>query len=79
MALERELATYRAKLPELASHEGKYALIHGEDVIGTFATYEDALRQGYREFGLEPFMVKQVQSTERILFVAQALSPLNAS
>ncbi len=79
MTLEQELATYRAKLPELAPHEGKYVLIHGQDVIGTFATYEDALRQGYREFGLERFMVKQVQSTEQVLFVAQALAPLQSS
>lgn len=79
MPLEQELATYRAKLSELLPHEGKYVLIHGPDVIGTFATYEDALRQGYREFGLEPFMVKQVQSTEQVLFVAQALAPLYAS
>ena len=79
MPLEQELATYRAKLPELALHEGKYVLIHGQDVIGTFATYEDALRQGYREFGLEPFMVKQVQSTEQVLFVSRALAPLHVS
>ena len=79
MPLERELAAYRAKLPELAPHEGKYVLIHGSDVVGTFATYEDALRQGYREFGLDPFLVKQVQSTEQVLFLARVLVSLPAA
>lgn len=79
MQLEQELATYRAKLPELAPHEGKYVLIHGQNVAGTYSSYEDALRQGYREFGLEPFLVKQVQSTEQVHFVSQVLVPLPAA
>jgi hypothetical protein len=30
MALEKELKTYREKLPELKAHEGKFVLIHGD-------------------------------------------------
>ncbi len=30
MALENELGTYKAKLPELAADEGKYVFIHGD-------------------------------------------------
>jgi hypothetical protein len=33
MALETELATYKAKLPEWRAHEGKFVLIHGGDVV----------------------------------------------
>jgi hypothetical protein len=51
MPLERETATYREKLPELAKHEGRYVLIHAAEVIDTFASYEDALRQGYASSG----------------------------
>ena len=76
MQLERELATYRNKLPELVQHEGKYALIHGDRVVDTFVSYQDALRQGYRQFGLEPFLVKQILSTERVHFVTRAIEPL---
>ena len=36
MPLERELATFHAKLPELlATVAGKYVLIHGDEVAGT--------------------------------------------
>lgn len=72
MQRERELTTYRERLPELVQHEGKYVLIHGDSVADVFDTYQDALRQGYKQFGLEPFLVKQIQSTERIHFVARA-------
>jgi hypothetical protein len=76
MQLERELATYMDRLPELVQHEGKYVLIHGDSVVDTFASYQDALRQGYRQFGLEPFLVKQILSTERIHFVTRTVEPV---
>lgn len=69
MVLEREVATYREKLPELLQHEGKYVLISGNSVIDIFATYEDALRRGYREFRDDPFLVKQIYATEPVYFV----------
>jgi len=75
MPLEQESATYREKLPELAKHEGRYVLIHAAEVIDTFASYEDALRQGYRQFGLQPFLVKQIQSSELVQFITRAVEP----
>lgn len=62
MALERELGTYRRKLPELKEHEGKFVLIHGDEIVDTFSSYGDAIKEGYARFRLEPFLVKQIQS-----------------
>jgi hypothetical protein len=64
MALEKELATYERRLPELLANEGKFVVIHGEDVAGTWHTYEDALAAGYQKFGLEPFLIQQIESVE---------------
>ena len=75
MALETELATYKAKLPELKDHEGKFVLIHGSDVIDTFSSYDDAIKEGYSKFGLEPFLVKQIQAIEQIQFVSRYVAP----
>jgi len=69
MALERELAAYKLKLPELAAHEGKWALFHGDDFVDVFGTYEDAIKAGYRNFKLEPFMVKRVELTPRPRYI----------
>lgn len=68
MALEAELKTYQARLPELLKDEGKFVLIQGGSVVGAFDTYEDALRVGYAQFGLGEFLVKKIQAIERALY-----------
>lgn len=75
MALERELETYRSKLGELIQHEGKFVLIHGDDVVNVFDSYEDAIKLGYQQFALEPFLVKQIQTVEQVQFVTHAVLP----
>jgi hypothetical protein len=75
MALEKELATYKAKLPELKEHEGKFVLIHGDDVVDTFSSYDDAIKEGYAKFGLEPFLVKQIQTLEQVQFISRSVDP----
>jgi hypothetical protein len=71
MALEKELETYKRKLPELLVDEGKFVLIHDDKVTDTFGTYEDAVKDGYAKFGLQPFFVKQIQSAEQIHFISR--------
>jgi hypothetical protein len=71
MALEQELQTYKTKLPELVADEGKFALIHGENVIDVYGTYEDAIKPSYEKFKLEPFLVKQIQSVEQVQFISR--------
>jgi len=71
-ALEKELATYRDKLQSLLPEAGKFALIHDSEVVGTFDTYADALTEGYKVFGLNPFMVKQIEAIEQAHFIARA-------
>lgn len=73
--LEKELETYNKKLPELKEHEGKYVLICGEEVVDTFATYEDAIKEGYKKFGLKPFLVKQILFNEPVFYFSRPISP----
>jgi hypothetical protein len=75
MALEKELETYKTKLPELSASEGKFVLIHVDQVVGIFDTYPDAIKEGYERFGLTPFLVKQIQAIERIQFVSRFVDP----
>jgi hypothetical protein len=79
MALETELATYKAKLQELASKEGKFALIRGDQVVDVFDTYADAIKEGYAKFGLNPFLVKQIQVVERVQFISRLVDPCHTS
>jgi hypothetical protein len=75
MALETELATYQQKLPELKGSEGKWVLIQGERVVDTYSSYDDALKSGYKEFGLKPFLVKQILAIEPIFYFSRPLTP----
>jgi len=75
MALEKELATYQAKLLDLKAHEGKFVLIHGEEIIDFFSTYEDAIKAGYQRFKLAPFLVKRIMTTEPVFFISRNVIP----
>lgn len=69
MALEKEMKAYKARLAELAADEGKFVLIHGDEIVGTFGTYEDAIKEGYGRFHLSPFLVKQIHLIEQVYFI----------
>jgi hypothetical protein len=75
MALETELATYQSSLPTLKDREGKWVLIQGERVIDTYSSYDDALKAGYKEFGLKPFLVKQILAIEPVFYYSRPLTP----
>ena len=76
MALEKELETYKLKLPELKAEEGKFVLIQGPKVVGTYTSYEDAVKEGYSTFGPNtPFLVKQIQAIEQAHFISRFVDP----
>ena len=75
MALERELATYQKSLEGWSDREGKYVLIHESEAVDFFSSYEDALKVGYGRFGLDPFLVKQVQVNEQTHFISRLYTP----
>ncbi len=68
MALEKEQQTYERNLETLCGEEGKFVLIQGERIVGTYDSYQDALKAGYEEFGLTPFLVKRISAVEDIQF-----------
>jgi hypothetical protein len=74
MALEKELDVYARELPNLLAEEGKFAVICGEQVVGTYASYEDALKVGYEKCGLRPFLVKKIQSVEQVQYFSRDLA-----
>lgn len=71
---KKELAAYAAKLSELQQHSGKFVLIKEDKIEGVFDSYADALKFGYDRFKLEPFLVKQIAPSERVLFFTRELS-----
>lgn len=67
MLLEQELKYFNSIRNELVkNHEGKFALIRDEKLVGTFDHAESAYNEGVRTFGTEPFLVKQILREEPI-------------
>ena len=75
MALEREMSTYEANVSGWVDHAGKFVLIHGEDVVDFFAAYEDALKAGYQKFGLDQFLVKQINTVGAAQYITRDIRP----
>lgn len=72
--LDRELDTYNRHLPELLRQQGKFVLIKGAEIAGTFDSYQDALTAGYQRFKLDSFMVKQITATEPVAYFSRGLN-----
>jgi hypothetical protein len=63
--LKKELRTFSAHKRELLRRSsGKYVLVKGDRIVGTFDSELDAVHQGYERFGNVPFLVKQVVEVE---------------
>lgn len=63
--LDTEVATYEKHKEELlGKSRGKFVLIKGEQILGTFDSQADAVNQGYKQLGIVPFLVKQIQEFE---------------
>jgi hypothetical protein len=73
MDLEKEIATYDRELPKLLEHQGKFAVIHGDKVVGVFETYHDAVKAGYEKCGLKPFLVRRIQAIEQVQYFSRDL------
>ena len=74
---QRELETYERNRDELIAKHGfgKYVVIHAESIRSAWETYEDALKAGYSEFGVDrPFMVKKLEEIECKLFFSPSIT-----
>jgi hypothetical protein len=80
MILEKEQAFFEAHRPEwLKYHQGKVALVVGEELIGVYDNAEAAFDAGVERFGNVPMLIKQVQATDPVAHIpALFLGLMNA-
>lgn len=75
MSLDQELKTYEREKEKLLSEAGgKFVLIKESEILGVFASQEDALAEGYKKFGNEEFLVKEVIEIEPVNFFSRPLA-----
>jgi hypothetical protein len=81
--LETERKYFEAHQEEWkTAHPGKFVLVKGEKLIGTYNRPEDAVAEGARLFGEESFLVRHVDQAEKDVYIPALalglLSPLYA-
>ena len=63
--LEEEITTYEKHKEQLVSKaNNKFVLIKNSEIIEIYESRLDALKEGYKKFGKEPFLVKQITPVE---------------
>jgi hypothetical protein len=72
--LAKETEAYQKLLPTLMAEEGKYALIFGDELIGVFFDYQEALKAGYEKAKLEPFLVKKNSGSESVAYFSRDIN-----
>jgi hypothetical protein len=62
-----EWKTYKREVARLLAegHQGRFALVKGDDVVSTWDTWRDACQAGDEKFGHGSFMVHEIQEFER--------------
>jgi hypothetical protein len=75
MPLEQELhAFHEQKEHLLEKFKDRYVLIKGDEVVADFESRGDALREGYKRYGREAFLVKKVEEMEQVNVLRNVLA-----
>jgi hypothetical protein len=66
--LDNELAAYEAMRNDLeAHHMGKWVLIHDEQLVATYDSFEGAANSAVEHFGRGPYLIRQVGAPPIVL------------
>jgi hypothetical protein len=67
VALNQELAFHGEHKSELLKHHnGRFVLIKGRQVVGSFAKFQEAFEEGVRRLGHVPMLIKKVLAEEPV-------------
>jgi len=59
--LEREIETYDSIRADLEnSHMGQWAVVFGQKLVGTYASFGEAAQIAVRNYGRGPYLIRQV-------------------
>ncbi len=77
--LEKEIAAFEALRPALeAQHMGKWVLVHDENLVGTYDSFDRAAEEAVAKFGRGPFLIRQVGAPPVTLPASVMYNPVYA-
>lgn len=71
----REVQTWRRELPRLLAegHEGEWALIKGDEIIGLYETLDEGYRVGRERYLFQPFIVQPLREWQPLMRTTEYL------
>lgn len=77
---ERNFAAFMSKLPDLLpDHEGQFALLHAQNIVGYFGSAADGVIEGMKRYGADSYSVQEVtDAVEDLGFYSHAGGLLQA-
>ena len=73
--LDKERSFFSQHHDELRSkYPDKFVVVKDESVVGAFPTHEEALEFGAREFGLQSFLIRNVNQPDDLEITVPALA-----
>ncbi|MBI4923212.1 MAG: hypothetical protein HY834_15835 [Devosia nanyangense] len=77
-ALVEERKLFKKLRAELEmKSRGKWALIHKNDLVGTFDTFDDAATHAVARFGRGPFLIRQIGAADVTLPASLAFATMH--
>jgi hypothetical protein len=74
--LSQERDTFaKAKLRLIAESEGKFVLVHADQICGVWDTYEGAIEAGYAAYEPGSFMVKKIERQDKVHYLRSSTCP----
>ena len=68
--LDKEIAAYTKVRDHLeANHIDEWAVVYGNELIGTYDTLEDAAHEAIARFGRGPYLIRQVGAPPKTLHI----------
>ena len=79
-ALSKEIAAYDRMRSYLEmDYFGKWIVMHDEELIGSYESFEAAADQAVRRFGRGPYLIRQVGEGPITLPASALYNPVNAN
>lgn len=77
---ERNFAAFMSKLPDLMpDHEGEFALLHAQDIVGFYSSATAGVIEGMKRYGADSYSVQEVtDAVEDLGFYSHAGGLLQA-
>ena len=67
-ALDKEIAFYESKKNDLEKeHTGEWVLVHGDQIISFYKSFEAAAEEAVQKFGSGPYLIRQVGAPSLVL------------